>query len=305
MSGGKLLSIDEQIKHLIDKGIKFDLCSETEARHFLREHSYLTKVSAYRKNYAKHSGGPEKGKYINLDFAYLIELSTIDMHLRYLVMSLCLDVEHALKISLINDAIDNPEEDGYRIVQVFARNEFDFMERTRRKMTHSYCRDLYCNNADHLPLWVLLEMLSFGDLINLYKIYFKVYSERMQPIDARLLEHVRDIRNACAHSNCLIDNINRPANVSPLLSNIMSEFTWLTKTTRKRYLRRRFTQDFTSLLLVHRTLVKSEGTHMKARTKLRNLFYKRMMRNRVYFKSNDIITNAYSYCFKLIRYYFT
>lgn len=305
MSGGKLLSVDEQIRHLINKGIKFDLCSEEEARHFLREHSYLTKVSAYRKNYAKHPAGPEKGKYIHLDFAYLIELSTIDMHLRYLIMSLCLDVEHALKISLINDAIDNPEEDGYRIVQVFARNEFDFMERTRRKMAHSYCRDLYCNNAGHLPLWVLLEMLSFGDLINLYKMYFKAYDQRTQPIDARLLEHVRDIRNACAHSNCLIDNINRPANVSPLLSNIMSKFTWLTKTTRKRYLKRRFTQDFTSLLLVHRALVKSEGTHMKARTKLRNLFYKRMLRNRAYFKNNDIITNAYSYCFKLVHYYFT
>lgn len=56
----------------------------------------LTKVSSYRKNYSKHpANSPRAGQYVNLDFAYLVELSTIDMHLRYLAMSLCLDIEHA------------------------------------------------------------------------------------------------------------------------------------------------------------------------------------------------------------------
>ena len=86
MSGGKLLTPKEQISHLKEGGISFHLFSEEDALIFLQESSYLTKISAYRKNYQKHPAGPNKDKYIHLDFAYLIELSKLDMYLRRLTM---------------------------------------------------------------------------------------------------------------------------------------------------------------------------------------------------------------------------
>lgn len=133
MSGGKLLTPAEQIEHLKERGISFHLYSEDDALIFLQENSYLTKVSAYRKNYQKHPAGPNKDKYINLDFAYLVELSKIDMHLRRLVMTLCLDLEHAIKVALMNDILDNPDEDGYNIVAVFIREKLHFqIKRTAR-----------------------------------------------------------------------------------------------------------------------------------------------------------------------------
>ena len=60
MSGGKLLTPEEQINHLKERGISFQLYSEEEARIFLQENSYFTKVLAYRKNYQKHPAGPAK-----------------------------------------------------------------------------------------------------------------------------------------------------------------------------------------------------------------------------------------------------
>lgn len=44
------------------------------------------KLASYRANYDKRKSN---GEYINLDFAYLRELSTIDMHLRYLICRCC------------------------------------------------------------------------------------------------------------------------------------------------------------------------------------------------------------------------
>lgn len=69
MSGGRLLTLDEQIEHLKAKGITFQSYTEEAAKHFLSEHNYLTKVSAYRKNYTQHPAGPNQGKYVRLDFA--------------------------------------------------------------------------------------------------------------------------------------------------------------------------------------------------------------------------------------------
>ena len=304
MSGGKFLTPEEQIEHLKNKGITFAHYPESDAKHFLEEHTYLTKISAYRKNYSKHPAGEKAGQYINLDFGYLVELSTIDMHLRYLIITLCLNIEHALKISLLNAALDSPDEDGYSIVQHFLNRTPSFKETTERKMQQSYCRDLYFNNESNLNMWVLFEVLSFGDLIRFYKFYYEVHSDQVPPIDKRLLENVRNLRNACAHSNCLIADLNHKADTNQTLSNYMAQLPWLPKTLRKKYLRKQFTQDFTAFLIAHKILVKSEGIHSSTRKAIRQLFFQRMLRHRDYFDKNDIISGTYKYCFLLIKHYF-
>ena len=301
MSGGKLLTPQEQIQHLKKKGIIFQTYSEYDAKHFLQEHNYLTKLTAYRKNYSKRPTGELAGQYVHLDFGYLVELSTIDMHLRYLIMDLCLDIEHALKISLLNDASFNPNEDGYYAVAHFLKNNPDFIDSTDRKMNESYCKELYFHNKDHMPMWVLFEVLSFGDLIKFYKLYYELHPNQKPPIDKRFLENVRNIRNASAHSNCLIADLNYKVSPHNSLSNYMTKYEWLSRDVRKKYLRKRFAQDFTAFLVAHKVLVKSEGAHNAARKKLRHLFCKRMLRNRKYFKNNDVISGTYKYCLLLVR----
>ena len=81
-----LKTSDELISHMKIKGIKFDRVKEEDAKIFLQTNNYYMKL-LYRANYDKRKG---KDEYINLDFAYLQELSTIDMHLRYLILQMCL-----------------------------------------------------------------------------------------------------------------------------------------------------------------------------------------------------------------------
>ncbi|KDE64792.1 hypothetical protein FUSO4_07410, partial [Fusobacterium necrophorum DJ-1] len=102
-------SSSQLIEHMKEKGIKFNIVNEVEAQQFLENNNYYFKLAAYRNNYEKNS----EGKYLNLDFAYLKELSIIDMELRYLILQMALDIEHFIKVKILNDIEKNDLEDGY------------------------------------------------------------------------------------------------------------------------------------------------------------------------------------------------
>ena len=119
-----LLSIDELIDHMKARGIKFEIISESEARDFLTKNNYYFKLASYRTLYAKcPEGSSREGQYQNLDFAYLKELSTIDMHLRYIIVEMCLDIEHAIKVQLINAVTQNSDDDGYQLIKLYLKDE--------------------------------------------------------------------------------------------------------------------------------------------------------------------------------------
>ena len=101
-----------------EKGISFKYTSKSQAETYLTDVNNYLRTAAYRKNYQKHTKCINTGKYINLDFAYLQELSTIDMHFRFIISKMCLDIEHALKVQILKDIENNPNTDGYDIVTV-------------------------------------------------------------------------------------------------------------------------------------------------------------------------------------------
>lgn len=104
-----LMSVDELIHHMKEKGITFNEVSEEDAKEFLLYNNYYMKLASYRSNYEKCNEGKRKGQYKKLDFGYLKELSTIDMYLRYIVMEMCLDIEHAIKVRLLREITNNLE----------------------------------------------------------------------------------------------------------------------------------------------------------------------------------------------------
>ena len=77
----------------------------------------------YKNNFIKYQFGELQGKYIDLDFAYLKDLSIIDYRTRTVLFKMIIDIEHYLKIRILNTIEDIPEEDGYNIVNLYMEKD--------------------------------------------------------------------------------------------------------------------------------------------------------------------------------------
>ena len=202
-----------------EKGITFNYIDVAEAQAYLNDKNNYLRTASYRKNYDKHPGGENEGKYIQLDFAYLVELSRLDMYLRSHLLQMCIDIEHALKVAVISDIEKNPSEDGYAIVDLFFAQNQDVLDSISKKVDSVFTGDLikkyfeFCYVVDlnngtlrteiyqaDCPVWVLVEILAFNDFLRFVKFYEDFYPGRLNA-NINLLNTVRNLRNACAHNN--------------------------------------------------------------------------------------------------------
>ena len=92
-----MLTPSELIKHLESKGVKFELINKENAQKYLEENNNYFKLVSYRKKFPKYEKGENCGKYIDLDFKMLMDLSIIDMRIRKTMLSIVLDLEHYAK----------------------------------------------------------------------------------------------------------------------------------------------------------------------------------------------------------------
>lgn len=293
-----LKTSDELISHMKIKGIKFNIVKEEDAKIFLKNNNYYMKLASYRANYDKRKSN---GEYINLDFAYLQELSTIDMHLRYLILQMCLDVEHALKTRLLKDIEDNPEEDGYDIIRRFITKYERSCQNIQKHKSSEYCRELIEKYYPYFPAWVFVELISFGDMVKLYEYYSERYPGRLK--DSELLYSIRDLRNATAHSNCLINKLQRGTNKpSVKIIKFVSNIDGIGTSMRTNKLSNKFLYDFISLLYVYNEFINANIVKQKRFKQIKEFMDGRVIKNREYFEKNECIKTAYTFVKKVIDY---
>ena len=119
-----LIDAAQQVRHLKERGVRFELTDEREAERFLRESNFFFKVKAFAKCFSRYTNPSSEhfGSYIGLDFAYLAELTKLDHHLRETVLSLTLDIEHYMKVEL-NRMIMDAANDPYELMASFFNSE--------------------------------------------------------------------------------------------------------------------------------------------------------------------------------------
>lgn len=298
-----------------EKGITFKHITKEEAAAYLTEKNNYYRLASYRKNYDKILLGENEGKYINLDFSYLIDLSSIDMQLRFLIIRMCLDIEHDLKIRLLNDITKDDEEDGYSIVKDFVDNNDSIMEDIFKKRNSTYVGDLISNFFTfeyHLsiknnivfdrkeircPVWAFVEIISFGSFIKFYDYY---YGDRNTGAKTNLLNPIKSLRNACAHNNCLLNNLRSGCSKpSSTVSKFVSQINGISKDERKKYLSVRPIFEFVSLLIVYDSFV-SQTVKEHRYLEMNELVNNRMSRNSEYYQNQQLLKASYLFIQKIV-----
>lgn len=305
-----------------EKGIQFKYASKKDAEIYLANVNNYFRTAAYRKNYHKYLNGKNKGKYIGLDFAYLQELSTLDMHLRFIISKMCSDIEHALKVQMVKDIEADTTTDGYDITSTFlAQNQY-IREKLESTTTSPFSGDLInkyftvqsiynptrqrnehkITAYDDCPAWVLVELLTFGDFIRFYKFYYE--NRNFPQIPTSIIHLIKHLRNAAAHNTCIIADLAHSASFAPpVLSNAIKGIPTIGDKQRKRKLSCRPMLEFTALLYVYKIVVSEKIKYHRIK-ELKYLFFKRMPQKKGFFKNNELITSNYKFACTLITTFF-
>ena len=212
-------TIDEQVQILRDKNLIIeDLESAKEI--LLRENYFF--LMGYRSLFLK----PKENKFISgVTFDELYALFTFDRNFRNIILKNILVIENQLK-SIIS----------YQLSKKYGYHEKDYLnpknftadrEKTRRvkDLIDKMKRQIRINTPTHnatmhyttkygyIPLWVLVKVLSFGIVCELYTILKKEDQEDVASIFGTTPQILSDIliilsnyRNLCAHEDIVYEH---------------------------------------------------------------------------------------------------
>ena len=302
-----------------EKGISFRYDSEEAAVYLTDRNNYL-RTACYRKSFQKYTSGKNAGKYIDLDFAYLKELSVIDMHYRFLLKKMCSDIEHSLCVLLLKMIENDPSTDGYDIVDQFLTDNPIVLRSIERSKSSPHTGDLISKYFtissttesstrkritqitayDDCPAWVLIECMTFGDLTTFYRYYCKTRAIPMIT-SMEVLNLVRSLRNGASHDNCLLCNLPAGSSVPPQeLTVAVRKLGVVSTSQRQKKLSSRTILEFTALLYLYSLLVSGKVREHRV-SELKELFYKRIPEKKGFFNTNALISTSYEFVLKMIE----
>lgn len=300
---GKKLTVPEIISYCKDTlGITFNLKSEEEAAVFLSKHNYFFRL----KQYADFGEKTKSGKFTNVDFGQMVELSTVDMFLRKLILKMTLDFEHYLKVKIINDSQENPSDDGYAVVESFleTHNRVRHLIENLNNSSNFYNRQVFDKYKEKTSVWSIVEMLGFSDFIDFYAHYYQFFHLKCEYTPH--FDSVRRLRNAAAHNTCMISNL-KPQNW--FKSDIEINFELLGAKLEvgngviSSCLKVPVLNDFAVMLSNYVKLISSPKIKEKTLEEMQDFFNGRMILHKDYFENVNEIKNAYHFAKDVLDYY--
>ncbi|MBR5782900.1 MAG: Abi family protein [Clostridia bacterium] len=208
----------EQLEILKEKGLVIH--DESYAISKLKDISYFALINGYKQIFKKADG-----KYVdNASFEDIVKLFHFDEELRALMLKYILKIERKMK-SFISyyfsakypNSLDYLDANNYQYKTVQNRETIHslihILNVTAKSNDYRYIEHYNVKHSGEIPLWVLVNALSFGKIS-------KIYSVSQQSIQQKISDEFGDIsnaeletmlsilalfRNACAHNERLFD----------------------------------------------------------------------------------------------------
>ena len=313
-----MLHINEMVDYLKLKNIKFERISEKDAENYLKNNNNYYNLTSYKNNFEKYFvDGIFIDKYIDLDFSYLKDLSIIDHRLRLILFKMIIDIEHYLKIKILNTIESIDEEDGYRIVNRYLEQDFynvKFPKKVHnsifKKVGSEYYQKIFSKydldkdkKLENIPIWEFLEIITFGELVNFYDFYTNEYKLKDENKDVYILRDIVKLRNAVAHNNCILSELNMKKNKYPPSYKVIQFLNNcdIGKDTRSKKLSNSRIRQITYTLYMFNEIVTSDGIKNNVKKDINELFFDRIIKHKEYYNNNELLKSIYCYFQKIIE----
>ena len=283
-------------------GITFNIVDEEYVTTFLQKQNYFFRLEQYLGICTNQTRG---GKYIGLDFGHLIEMSTIDMYLRKILFKMTIDLEHYLKVKLVNDCQNNPEDDGYEVVASFLEKNPKIKDsiKTGFRLIGYYDKTMF-RYTKAPAVWNFVEMLEFNDFSSFYSFYYDYFKK--DGGWSKQFEAVRKLRNAAAHNSCILCAF-KP--VSGFVGDYETTLELLGgnmgvgRGTISSMMKVPLLNDFAVLLSVYTKSATYKTVRDKTLQEVKDFFDGRMIQHKDYFKDFTEVKNAYRFARGVLEYY--
>lgn len=302
-SKSQKLLVSEIIEYCKNElGITFNLMDEEKAKEFIEKNNFFFRLKQYCSICTEQT---KSGKYIGLDFGHLVELSTIDMFLRKLLFKMTIDLEHYLKVKLVNECQNNPADDGYEVVEKFLESHNRIKESIIQfAQIPGYGGTSFRKYAEAPAVWNFVEMIGFAEFVSFYAFYYDFM--QMDCEYTKHFESVRRLRNACAHNACMLTSFKAVPNFKP---DLQTNFEFLqgnigvSNGTISSCMKVPLLNDFAVMLSVYTKLISSPKIKEITLQEMKDFFDGRMVYRKQYFENNLDIKNAYNFARKVLDYY--
>ena len=202
------MSIGEQIENLRSKGLVIE--NEAYAQSILNDISYFRLIKAYSLGLKVKNGS----YYRDIRFEDIVQLYLFDSNFRQVLYPQIEKIEINLRCRLSNYFSEKYGVLGYEDINNFAATEDvfsglydDIIKEIKRKSRTPFIKNFQNNYADgKIPLYALVEVMSFGTLSKFYK---NMKNEDKKAIAFHYdvgytyfeswLENLSYVRNICAH----------------------------------------------------------------------------------------------------------
>ena len=297
------LTVEQVIEYCkSEEGITFNLMNEEKAADFLKKHNFFFRMKQYCFAFDNKT---KSGKYIGLDFGHLVELSTIDMFLRKLLLKMTIDLEHYLKVKLVNDCQTNPADDGYEVVQKFLEANPNIKQNlVKGSWLAGYSGNRFDCYVQSPAVWNIVEMINFYEFTSFFTFYYDFF--RTECRYSKHFDSVRRIRNASAHNVCLLSSFK---SVQGFKSDIDVSFELLQGNigigngTISTCMKIPLLNDFAVMLSLYTKLITSPRIKKATLEELTDFFDGRMLYHKEYFENITDIKNAWLFARKVLDFY--
>ena len=203
---------------------------------------------------------------------------------------------------------------GHAPLSQFLNSSFILQLRNQKKY-NSACADLIHKYENNWAAWNLIEVLSFGDFIKLYELYYSLYPEQTNEVASDLMWPLKFIRNASAHNNCLLNTLRKPyvythlydkkrrtIIVNKRLVSLLSSVPVITKNNRKKKITNPIIHDFVASLFLFDEICTSQVFKMKIFTEVKEFVDGRLIKNKEFFNFDNVFTTIYDFIRNVVDY---